>query len=190
MLIQLMLFILDTVFGFLAGVLLARFLMQWLRLPFRNPVGSFVIAASDWLVKPTRRIIPGLFGLDLSSLVLAWLLQTLLLLLTLLLHGVGFGDGALLPVLALVGVVETLRSAVYLVIGAVIVSAVLSWVNPYSPISPLVNGLARPFLRPFQRIIPPIGNVDLSPLALLLVLQIVLFLLASLKGSLLGFGFA
>ena len=190
MLIQLLLLILDAVFSFMSGVLLARFLMQWLRLPFRNPVGNFVVAASDWMVRPARRIIPGLFGLDLSSLVLAWLLQTVLLVLTVLLHGAGFGDGALLAVLALVGVLDTLRSAVYLVIGAVIVSAVLSWVNPYSPIGPLVNGLARPFLRPFQRIIPPVGNVDLSPLALLLVLQVALFLLNSLKASLLGFGFA
>ncbi|MDD5295567.1 MAG: YggT family protein [Rhodocyclaceae bacterium] len=184
MLSQLLLMVLDTVFGFVSGILLLRFMMQWLRLPFRNPVGNFVLAASDWLVKPARRVIPGLWGMDLASLVPAWLLQCLLLGLKLAfsLHP---ASASALPMLLLAGMVETLRLAVYLVIGAVLGVVVLSWVNSHSPLSPLLNGMARPFLRPFQRLIPPVGNVDLSPLVLLLLLQILLFLLDALKGMLL-----
>jgi YggT family protein len=181
MLTQLLLLILDTVVGFMSGILLMRFLMQWLRMPFRNPVGHFVLAASDWLVRPARRFIPGLFGLDLASLLPAWLLQCLMLGLTLLLTGHSPDGAAGLGLVALAGAVDTLRLAVYLVIAAVLGVVVLSWVNPHSPLAPLLNGLARPFLHPFQRIIPPVGNVDLSPLVLLLVLQIALFLLDAVK---------
>ena len=70
-------------------------------------------------------------------------------------------------------------------IGAVIVSAVFSWVNPYAPLAAVFDTLTRPLLRPFRRFIPPVGGVDLSPLALLLVLQIALFVLDGLRRSIL-----
>jgi YggT family protein len=185
MLIQLVLLILNTVFAFMSGILLVRFLMQWLRMPFRNAVGSFVLAASDWLVRPVRRVVPGLWGMDLSSLVLAWLLQCLLLILTLALFGKITGNPLGLAMLFLVGALETLRIGVYLIIGAVLGVVVLSWVNPRSPLAPLLNRLASPFLSPLQRIIPLVGNVDLSPLVLLLLLQILLFLMDAVRASLL-----
>lgn len=185
MLIQILLMIVDTVAAFVTSLLLARFIMQWLRMSFRNPLGTFVIAATDWLVRPARRIIPGLFGLDLPSLIPAWLLQALVLLLVTGLHGFNFGPLALPAILA-AAAVETVRLGIYLVIFVVIGSAVLSWVNPYSPLAPVLNAVAGPLLRPFQRILPPIGNVDLSPLVLLLVLQVVQFILGGLKSGLLG----
>lgn len=189
MLAHVLLLILNTVFGLLSGILLLRFLMQWLRLPFRNPIGVFVLAASDWLVKPARRLIPGLFGLDLASLLPAWLLQCLLLMTMVSLSGLVVWEGSLLGLVLLAGIVETLRLGVYLVIGAVLGVVVLSWVNPYAPVAPLLHGMADPFLRPFQRIIPLIGNVDLSPLVLLLVLQILLSVMDNLSHSLLGMAF-
>jgi len=84
-------------------------------------------------------------------------------------------------VILAIAMVELLRFSVYLLIGVVLFSAVLSWVNPHAPLAPLFNNLSRPFLRPFQRLIPPIAGVDLTPLVLLLVLQIVLMLLAWLR---------
>ena len=68
------------------------------------------------------------------------------------------------------------RVALYIVMFAIIAQVVLSWVAPYSPMMPLVNGMTRPFLRVFQRRIPPIGNVDLSPLFALVVIQLLLML--------------
>ena len=73
MLAQIILFILDTVCGFLTLALLVRFAMQWARTPFRNPLGQFIVAVTDWMVRPVRKLIPGLFGLDMASLLLAWL---------------------------------------------------------------------------------------------------------------------
>lgn len=185
MLTDLLLLVLETVLGFFSLVLLARFCMQWARVSFRNQVGQFVVALTDWIVVPTRRLIPGLLGLDLASLIMAWLTQTLLVLAELWLRGFSFGQAAAVGVLVIlaIGLTETVKVMIWLLIGVVIVAAVLSWVSPYSALAPLFNAMARPFLRPFQRIVPPIANVDLSPLVLLLVLQIVLMSLAYLRSA-------
>lgn len=189
MLMQSLLFILQTAADLLAGVFLLRFLMQWARVPFRNPVGQFVVAASDWAVLPARKIIPGLWGFDMASLVLAWLVQASYFMLVLALAGLGeTGGPAIVGSLALVALIETLRLFLYLIFGIVIIMAIMSWVNPYAPMAPVVNALARPFLAPFQRFIPPLGGVDLSPIVLIIVLQLLLALLAQLRYALFALG--
>ena len=186
MLAQIILFILDTVCGFLTLALLVRFALQWARASFRNPLGQFIVAVTDWMVRPVRRVVPGLFGLDLASLLLAWLWQVIY-------QGIALGlSGVLLVVspapalvVLLLAALEVVKIGLYLVMGAVIVSAVFSWVNPYAPLAEVFNTLTRPLLRPFRRFIPPVGGVDLSPLALLLVLQIALFVVAGMRNSIL-----
>jgi YggT family protein len=88
-------------------------------------------------------------------------------------------------VVALLALLEVAKISLYLVMGAVLVSAVFSWVHPYAPLAEVFNTMTRPLLKPFRRIIPPVGGVDLSPLALLLVLQIALFVVAGLRNSVL-----
>jgi YggT family protein len=184
MLTQIVLFILDTVCGFFTLALLVRFTMQWARAPFRNPLGQFIVAVTDWMVRPVRRLIPGLFGLDMASLFLAWLWQVAY-------QGIALGfTGVLVAVspaptlvVALLALLEVVKIGLYLVMGAVLISAIFSWVNPYAPLAEVFNTVTRPWLRPFRRFIPPVGGVDLSPLALLLVLQVALFVLASLRHS-------
>jgi len=186
MLTQIILFILDTVCGFMAVVLLARFAMQWARTSFRNPLGQFIVAVTDWMVRPVRRLVPSLFGLDTASLLLAWLWQMVYQGLALGLSGVLHAvSPAPTLVVAALAALEVAKIGLYLVIGAVVVSAVFSWVNPYAPLAEVFNTLTRPLLRPFRRVIPPVGGVDLSPLALLLVLQIALFIVASLRNGVL-----
>jgi YggT family protein len=182
MLMQTFLWLLDAVCTFFSFALLARFLMQWTRAPFRNPLGRFVVAVSDWMLRPLRQVIPGLFGLDVASLLLAWLWQAIYL-------GVALGaTGTLAAVasapiftVALLAVVETIKTGVHLMIGAVLVSAILSWVNPHAPAADAIHTVSRPLLHPFQRLIPPIGGVDLSPLALLLLLQVSFSMLERLR---------
>jgi YggT family protein len=186
MLAQIILFILDTVCGFLTLALLVRFALQWARASFRNPLGQFIVAVTDWMVRPVRRVVPGLFGLDLASLLLAWLWQVIYQGIALGLSGVLFAvTPAPALVVLLLAALEVAKIGLYLVMGAVLVAAVFSWVNPYAPLAEVFNSLTRPLLRPFRRLIPPVGGVDLSPLALLLVLQIALFVVAGMRNGVL-----
>ena len=188
MLLQLLLQIVDWIFGFFTFALLARVVLQATRAPYRNPLSQFVIAVTDWAVVPARRLIPSAWGVDLPTLLLAWLTQCAL---HALIYGLVVPTAALTPAavfaVALFAALATLRLVVYLLIGAVIVSALLSWINPYAPLAPIFNAVAQPLLRPLQRLIPPIGGVDLSPLALLLALQVVLSLLSWMQHLVLPF---
>jgi len=185
MLNQILHFLLETIFGFFVFLLLVRFYLQLLRAPFKNPLAQFVSALTNWLVLPARRFIPGLFGRDLSSFVLAWLIEAVLLLLLYLLRGggIGKGPGAVLGVFFSLSLIELARFSLYLLIGVVLIQAVISWINPYAPMAPLFNTLTAPFLRPFRRLIPPIGNVDLSPLFVLVAAQLLLIPLEYLGRS-------
>ncbi len=186
MLRNLLLLVIEAVLGFFSLLLLARFYMQLARVSFRNQIGQLVIALTDWAVGPMRRILPGLRGLDLATLVLAWVMQSLIVLAEFWLRGLPLGSAAF-PAAVLIfglGLLEALRLLVYLLIGVVLIAAVMSWLSPDAPYAPLFNGLARPVLRPIQRFVPPVANFDLSPLVLLLLLQIVLLLLANLRGAL------
>lgn len=180
-----LLLIVNFTFSFITMLLLARFFMQWQRVSFRNQLGQFVLTTTDWAVKPMRRVIPGLFGLDLASLVPAWAFQTVLAFIELSLRGASLDGGVFGVLLGLagLGLIELLRMALYLVMAVVLISAVLSWVSPHAPAAPVFHGLAAPFLRPFRRLLPTIANVDLSPLLLLLLLQVLLMVLGETRGA-------
>ncbi len=182
MLANILLLVIDVAASFLTLMLLARFFMQWQRISFRNQLGQFVVSTTDWIVRPLRRFIPGLFGLDMASLLPAWVVQVLLVMFELSLRGAAFSGNtaAVLAGLWGVGLIELLRMMIYLVFAVVLGSAVLSWVSPHAP---LLHSIAAPFLRPFRRVIPSIANVDLSPLVLLLVLQIALMVLAGARNG-------
>ncbi|NBR30172.1 MAG: YggT family protein [Betaproteobacteria bacterium] len=176
MLAQTLIFVVSALGDFFAFALITRFLLQWVRAPARNQLSEFVAALTNFVVIPTRRFVPGLWGLDLATLLLALLTETLKLWLILQIKGAQFGNAVGTAVVALfaLAAIHMLQLMVYLVMGALILQAILSWVNPYSPIAPILNSVTRPFLRPFQRVIPLVANVDLSPLAALLVCQLIL----------------
>jgi YggT family protein len=91
-------------------------------------------------------------------------------------YGLGPAAGQSVAAAALLALVMILKIGLYVVMAAVIVQVVLSWVSPHSPLMSLANSMTRPFLRVFQRRVPPIGNVDLSPLFVLVVIQLLLML--------------
>ncbi|MCP5229628.1 YggT family protein [Accumulibacter sp.] len=173
------LFLLQAVTGFLSFALLLRFYMQAFRVSFSNQIGTFVVDLTNWLVKPLRKALPGLWGLDLASLLPAYLLQVIFTAAMVSVQGniEAWSATGLLPLLLWQGVLATLRLSIYLLIGALLVQAVLSWVSPYSPLSQPVGQLTRPFLRPIQRVVPTIGAVDLSPLIAIVLAQVVLMFL-------------
>jgi YggT family protein len=178
MLTNALIFLVNTLFGLFVVALLLRFYLQWARAPYRNPLSVFLQALTDFMVRPARRFIPGLWGLDLSSLALAWLAQWVEILLVLQIRGYVLGPaaGQTFAAGALLALVMLVKIGLYIVMAAVIVQVVLSWMGPYSPLMPLANSMTRPFLRVFQRRVPPIGNVDLSPLFALVVIQLLLML--------------
>jgi YggT family protein len=176
MLAQTLIFLINTIGDLFAFALITRFLLQWVRAPARNQLSEFVAALTNFIVIPARRFVPGLWGLDLATLMLALMTETLKLWLLLEINGARPGGAAAMAPLALfaLAAIHIAQLTVYLLIGTLILQAILSWVNPYSPIAPVINSVTRPLLRPFQQIIPLIANVDLSPLAALLVCQLVL----------------
>ncbi|MHB1123513.1 MAG: YggT family protein [Ramlibacter sp.] len=178
---QILSFLLDVAAGLFSGVCLLRLYMQYQRVPFGNPVGRFVFALTDWIVLPLRRVLPALRRVDTASLVAAYLFQLAQVAILWLLAG-GAGDGFMVPVLALF---ELLRLAVSALTALVIIYAVLSWVNADSPMADVVDRLAAPLLRPWRRLIPLVGGIDLSPLAFLVALQVVAIVLSSLQASVL-----
>ncbi len=170
-------FLLDTAFGLLTYAFLLRFAMQWQRAPFRNPFGQAVTALTDWAVKPLRRVLPGFRGLDWSTLALAWLTQfAWLAALAALLGPFGLAAAAV-PTLALLAIVELIKALIWILIIAVLIQAILSWVAPDGPLSGLLNALTFRFLAPIRRAVPPLGGtLDLSPLILIVLAQLVLML--------------
>jgi YggT family protein len=173
------LFLLDALIGFLTVALLLRFYMQAFRVSFRNQLGAFIVQLTNWLVMPLRKVLPGLFGLDLASLLPAYLLQVLLLFAVFLLRG-GLdlmATGYLPGLIFWTALLTTLRLSVYLLIGALFLQAILSWVSPHSLLAQPLAQLTRPFLDPIRRIVPPIAGIDLSPLIAILLAQVVLIFL-------------
>lgn len=173
---QALIFLITTLGGLFALALLLRFMLQLLRAPARNQLSDFLAALTDFAVRPARRVIPGLWGLDLATLMLAWLIEAAQLWLVLQLKGyeLGAAVGIALAALALLAALQVARLGLYIVMFAVLMQAVLSWVNPYNPLTPLLAGVTRPLLRPFQKLVPPLANVDLSPLFALIVCQLLL----------------
>lgn len=168
----------DVAFGLVVFALIARFLMQLLRAPFRNPIGQAIIALTDWVVKPLRRLLPGFGGIDWASLLAAFLFQLLWLLALYAIFGRGFTmSGAGVVYVLAATFVELIKGALWLMVIIVIVQAVLSWVAPDGPLAGFLNAMTFPFLRPLRRFVPPIGGtLDLTPLILIVILQLILIL--------------
>ena len=170
-------FVLDAIFDLFILAVLVRFWMQALRAPVRNPIAQFTIALTDFAVRPVRRLIPGFFRLDLASLLVAWLAEFVLQVLLLLIIGASLTDNpAVLSVVLFLSLVKLVRLSIYVFMGAIIIGAVLSWVQSYNPVAPFFDALSRPFLRPMQRAIPPIGGVDITPVLVLILFQLILML--------------
>lgn len=163
-------FIVHTLFGLYILVVMLRFLFQWVRADFYNPICQFLVKATNPLLRPLRRVIPGFGGIDLASIVLMLVLQILTFLLIFSLRGVAPSFGPLL----MLSVAELVSLFLNVFLVAIIIQVILSWVNPgaYNPITGLLYSLTEPVLAPARRLVPPIGGLDLSPIVVLLVLQV------------------
>jgi len=173
MLNEALLFLLDILLQPFAAILLLRFYLQWLRAPLRNPIGEFIMVLTDFMVLRTRRFVPSVQGLDSATLLLALLVEMLYLTGLLWAQGYPF-HGFPLPGLLVLATVKLLKISLYLLMAAVFAQAILSWVNPYTPAAPLLAAITRRFLQPLRRMVPMLGNVDLSPMLLLIICQLMM----------------
>lgn len=178
---QIISLLLQVVFGLVAGACLLRLYMQYQRVAMSaragNPLGPFIFALTDWLVLPLRRIIPAVGRWDVASLVAAYLLELVQFTLFWLLAG-SHGGAGWIPVSAVFGLAHLALSGLS---GLVIIYAVLSWVQADSAMAGVIARMVAPLLKPIHRIVPLLGGVDLSPLVLLVLLQIAGIVLESLQ---------
>ena len=164
-------FIIQTLGSLYLLIVLMRFILQLVRANFYNPLCQFVVKATQPLLKPLRRVIPSLFGLDMSSLVLALLLQILLFVVVLTLNGYQAFTVLLLP-WALIGIFSLFLKILF---WSMIISVILSWVAPgsRSPGAELVYQITEPVLAPFRRLIPNLGGLDISPIFAFIAIQLI-----------------
>ena len=179
MLAQIFSLLLSTIVNLLAGACLIRLYMQYQRIPFQNPIGRFVMALSDWIVLPLRKVLPRM-RIDLASLIAAYLIVLAELTINCALWG--RGGWGMMPVHALFALVTMI---IWAFIVLVLVYTVLCWVRADSYAYDVLDAMCAPLLRPFRRVIPLVGGIDLSPLALLVALQIGAIVLGGLQRAVL-----
>jgi YggT family protein len=180
-----LIFIVDTLFALVVGAFLLRLLCQIVRTDFRNPLVQAIVRLTNPLVMPLRRVLPPIGRVDSASVIAVLLAQMLRTTLVLVLAGDGLPS--VVPLL-LLSVVELLDTTLLVFLGAIFLYVILSWVSPdgYTPAGRLLGDLVEPLLRPFRRLVPPLGGLDLSPLAVILLLSVLRMVLNGRLAPLLG----
>lgn len=167
-----LIYIVQTLGSLYLLIVLLRFILQLVRADFYNPLSQFTVKATQPLLKPLRRIIPGFGGLDLASLALAILVQLVLMVLVILIAGANpAAVGLQLLVWAIIAVTSLFLKIFFF---AMIISVILSWVAPgsYNPGAQLVNQICEPLLAPFRRLLPNLGGLDISPIFAFIALNL------------------
>ncbi len=167
-------FLIEIAFDLFLMVVMLRFWLQLVKADFYNPLSQFVVKATSPLVNPLRRIVPGFGGLDLASLLLAYLVAfAKVSVVMLVFYGVWHASNAFIG-----GLLTLLKEAFNMVFWVLIIRAIMSWfIQGYHPIAAVFSQLTEPMLAPIRRVIPPLGGLDLSILILIVGLQFVQILL-------------
>jgi YggT family protein len=168
-------FLIQTLFGLYIALVAIRFLLQWARADFYNPISQFVVKLTSPVLRPLRQVIPGYAGMDLAALFLAWLLKSIEL--GLLVVVLGLNTSLFMALGWAVPAIIELFLNIFLF--AILIRVILSWVNPdpYNPAVALLTRITDPIMRPAQRLIKPIGGIDLSPMAVIIGLVLLEMLL-------------
>lgn len=176
---QALYFIIKTLAQLYLLLLLLRFWLPWLRADFRNPVAQGILRFTSPLILPLRRILPSISRLDTATVLVAFVIQFLTLLVLLALTNRVIEP---LPV-AVTAVFELVILSLNLFFFAILIRIILSWIAPhnYNPITALLTTLSEPILAPFRRLIPAIGGLDISPVFAIILIQACVILLHNLK---------
>ena len=170
-------FLIRTLFGLYVLAVMLRLLLQWVKADFYNPVSQFVVKVTAPALRPLRRVIPGYAGIDLAAVFLMVMLKLIEWWLVLYLGGVNPGLGGVL----LLAIADLLGLLLNVFLIAILIQVILSWVSPgaYNPVVGLLYRLNEPLLAPARRVLPPISGMDLSPLLVLIGLQLLKLLLVA-----------
>ena len=164
-------FVISTLFQLYAFAIMLRFVLQWVQADFYNPVSQFIVKITTPVVKPARRFIPGYKGLDIASLVVCYLVLSLS---QAIVQAIGGYNPTVLTVTVL-AITDLISLVINVFFYAIIIQAVISWINPqgHNPINHLLYSITYPVLRPAQKLIPPLGGLDISPIFALLGLKVI-----------------
>ncbi|MDF2940070.1 MAG: hypothetical protein K0R66_712 [Gammaproteobacteria bacterium] len=171
---QVLLFLITTLFSLYITAVMLRFLLQWVKADFYNPFCQFLIKVTNPLLLPLRKIVPGWFGLDVAAIILMLVLQIIEIAL------IDWTIG--LPISAMI-VIPSIIRLILLVLNLyfylVLARAVLSWISPYqgNPMQIVLIQLTEPLLRPIRSVIRPIHGFDLSPIVLMILIQVLLIII-------------
>ena len=168
-------FLVQVLFGLYAALVVLRFLLQLVRADFYNPLSQFIVRATKPLLNPLRRFIPGVSGMDMAALVLAWFVLALEQLAILGLAGVGLQPLAA----ALLAIPELISLIINIFLFAILIQVIISWINPgsYNPAISLIHSLTEPMLGSVRRRMPEMGGLDLSPMVVMVGLVVLEMLL-------------
>ena len=164
-------FLIETLFDLYIIVLMLRFILQWVQADFYNPISQFIVKATSPVVAPARKLIPGVSGIDLATIIVIIVFIAIKIFIIALLSGYT----PTLLALLLTGIRDFITLVLNIFIFAIIIHAILSWINPdpYNPVSGILFSITRPVLEPFRSIIKPVGGLDLSPLVALIALMFI-----------------
>ena len=170
-------YLIDTLFGVYLFLLMLRLLLQLARASFYNPLSQFLVKVTNPLLVPLRRVIPGLWGIDLASVVLLVVLQVVALILTHLAAGIPFS----LPGVVVHAVAELITLALNCYLVSILAQVILSWIGPGGghPVGDLLHSLNEPVLRPIRRLLPAMGGLDFTPLVAVIVIQLLKILVVA-----------
>jgi YggT family protein len=163
-------FLVTMVFGFILLMMMLRFFLHWVQADFYNPVSQFIASVTTPLIRPLQSFMPTIYGMDLATLAMALALQMLELILIFLLS-----DYALnLPAIFFIALSKLLQLSINIFFFAILIQAIFSWISPasWNPVTIMIHQLCEPVLRPAKRLLPPMNGLDLSPILVLVALQL------------------
>lgn len=170
-----LLFLINIIFDLYLFILMIRIILVWVGADYFNPLVQFVVKFTNFVVKPLRQWLPNFHRFETASICLVFVLALIKFLLISLLR---FGMPNILGLL-LLSVADFLRLILLTFFYAILMQAILSWVQPYNPATRVLYQFTHPVLHPFQRVIPPVGGFDISPLPALIILQLLIILVVN-----------
>lgn len=174
--------VVHTLFQIYLLALMLRLLLQWVRADFYNPISQFVVKVTGPLLNPLRRVIPGVAGIDMASVVLILAVQMIATTVLVLIKGYAVPNPIYLLIWGFLGAVGLLVNIYFF---AILATIIISWIAPgnYHPVVLLLHQLTEPVMRPFRNLIPPIGGLDLSPIFVFLMINVLQIILSHLSAA-------